>query len=347
MDLRLDYSHDELLAEPAYEQRLCILGRQLHGGLTPEGTYRSPRTLWRRPAIDAWKKRLEADGQPTTLIDPSVVPPYFPNVQQARLLLRNGVVEPISLMLTMTAIVEGSGKTGLEAIPKPPLDALIKESIQETCLGHLYKGLLEAHGRDEAGHGDEGGHDVMWEVARDLAFNHPPVPGDARERVNNRPRRPPEWHHPEIPRELEALLTSLIALLGMEIFNDNAMTWAEELLSDPEVSSRPDLAGKVISFIQQDEQIHVDYLSIAMLELRTRTFITDHGEVAAGPVVDEITRRVTSVHVQQRRQFIPQKKYQDIQDVLSRHPSGDRILREFGQLGELPSSAAGLLRAHP
>src|SRR3546814_15610676 len=47
------------------------------------------------------------------------------------------------------------------------------DDIRGTALDHLSKGLVEAHARDEAGHGDDAGHDRMWYAVRDIAFENP------------------------------------------------------------------------------------------------------------------------------------------------------------------------------
>ena len=57
-------------------------------------------------------------------------------------------------------------------MPFPDMHELVVEDIGEMAIGHLKKGLLEAHGFDEGGQPEKsiGGHDVMWFVARDLVF---------------------------------------------------------------------------------------------------------------------------------------------------------------------------------
>lgn len=340
MEPRLEYSRDELMADHPYARRLEFLGHRFHGGFTADGVYRSPRTLFRIPAVEAWAGRLKAAGGPTVLIPHDLVPPFFPTVEQSRLLLKGGLAEPIVRILTVIAIVEGFGNTGLQAIPKPPLEPLIKESIRATALGHLYKGLIEAHGRDEAGWGEEGGHNTMWEVARDLALGNPPVPADIMQSVTIGRGQPPPRMHPEIAAPLEQMLTALINLLAIEVFAESSFQWAKKLLADPEVSARADVAGRIVGYIQQDEKVHIAYLTAAMLELRARTLIgEDGGEIAAQPIVDEIAARVKAAHVGTRGRTIRLQRYEQIRQALSRHPKGDRLLDEFNRLGPIPAPA--------
>lgn len=340
MEPRLEYSRDELLADHPYARRLEFLGHRFHGGFTAAGVYRSPRTLFRIPAVEAWAGRLAAAGGPTVLVAHDIVPAFFPSVEQSRLLLKSGVAEPIVRILTVIAIVEGFGNTGLQAIPKPPLEPLIKESIRATALAHFYKGLIEAHGRDEAGWGEEGGHNMMWEVARDLALGNPPVPPDIMQSVMiGRGHQPPRMH-PEIAEPLEQMLTALINLLAIEVFAESSFEWAKKLLADPEVSARAEVAGEIVGYIQQDEKVHVAYLTVGMLELRARTLIGEGGrEIAAQPIIDEITARVKAAHLGTRGRTIRAQRYEQIKQALSRHPSGDRLLEEFNRIGPTPPPA--------
>ena len=116
---------------------------------------------------------------PTPLVEipQDTIPPHLPSVAQAKLLLREGVREPMVRTLTEIAIIEGFGAT-IRELPVPPLSSFIREGVAGTALSHLTGGLFEAHARDEAGWGEEGGHKQMWEAARDLALSNPKVPGD-------------------------------------------------------------------------------------------------------------------------------------------------------------------------
>jgi len=334
MEPRFEYSRDEIMAEHSYARRLDFLGKRFHGGFTGDEVYRSPRTLFRNPAIENWSLKLGTEGQPTVLIPHSIVPPFFPNVAQSKLLLKNGVTDPITRILTIIAIVEGFGNTGLQMIPNPPLEPLLKESIRGTTLAHLYKGLIDAHGRDEAGWETEGGHNTMWEVARDLALGNPEIPADIMSSVMIGGSGAPPRLHPEIPEMLERMLTSLINLLAIEVFAENSFEWAKALLADPEVSARADVAGEIVGYIQQDEKSHVGYLTTAMLEMRMRTIIHDGKEIAARQIIDAITERVKAAHVGQRENGIRRTRSDRIRGELSRHPSGDRLAAEFNALGD-------------
>ena len=110
------------------------------------------------------------------------MPPQHPNVAQAKLLLQNGVREPIVRALTIISIVEGFGAM-IRDVRVPKLEPLFVEGIEGTALAHLRLGLFEAHARDESGYREEGGHKQMWEAARDQALENPKIPDDVLMRI--------------------------------------------------------------------------------------------------------------------------------------------------------------------
>ena len=67
---KLNYTHDELLADHAYAKPHLEAGYRLHGGFDESGAYVSPRTLHRWPAVYAWQAELKRRGAP--LIDATV-----------------------------------------------------------------------------------------------------------------------------------------------------------------------------------------------------------------------------------------------------------------------------------
>ncbi len=176
---RLRYSRDEILTDPDYATRIERNGVLLHGGYAADGTYLPPRSVHRVPAIAAWAAQLEAAGHPSRVIEPEAVDRAFvPNTEQAKMLLRNGAAGAMTRILTLVGVVEGFGNDGIKLIPAMDLQSFIVEPIDATCLGHLFAGLLEAHGNDEAGRGDEAGHDQMWFAVRDAALSDPPITMD-------------------------------------------------------------------------------------------------------------------------------------------------------------------------
>jgi hypothetical protein len=105
---QLEYSREQLLATHPVEEPFVAGDVLCHGGFI-SGEYCSPRTLVRIPAIHAWKKRLAAEGHPLIYLPTSYVPPQYPNYEQTKLLLLEGVADPVVRAMTNVAIVEGFG----------------------------------------------------------------------------------------------------------------------------------------------------------------------------------------------------------------------------------------------
>ena len=82
------------------------------------------------------------------------------------------MTEPTIAALTRIGTVEGFGGM-LRQLPMPEFERCFVEDITGTAIAHIGRGLFEAHARDEAGHGDQAGHDGMWFAARDIAFEDP------------------------------------------------------------------------------------------------------------------------------------------------------------------------------
>jgi hypothetical protein len=235
---------------------------------------------------------LDEGGALITLQE-KYVPPHYPNYAQAKLLLQNGIVDPITRSLTTISIVEGFGAR-IRDVPLPDLRAEIVEDIDGTALAHLGAGLFEAHARDEAGHRSEGGHKQMWEAARDLGLDKPEVPDDVLLRMMSGQRRGrPERSFPELSEKLEALITVMSNVMVIEVFAEDVFEWAKQLLGDPEVATNPEAAAAMVSYIQADEKPHVQYLRTALSELRLRTLRSEDGktELPGAQVIDEIFKR--------------------------------------------------------
>ncbi len=291
---RLVYSEKELLASGDYASPLVAGGVRCHGGFDAGGRYRSPRTVHRGPAIRAWQARLRAEGASLLEIPDGLRPPQYPNVEQAKLLLREGVREPIVRALTLISIVEGFGAI-IRNVEVPELRSLVVEPIEGTALDHLKGGLFEAHARDESGYRDEGGHKQMWEAARDLALENPKIPGDVLVRLMGRRGRvrTRERSFPRLDETLERMLATMVQVLVIEVFAAGTFEWGERLLSDPELSAAPEEAAAMVRYICADESPHVDYLRTTLTEVRTRTLRTlDGGEIAGRAVVDGLVHRV-------------------------------------------------------
>lgn len=281
---RLDFAFAELLEDGAYAEPLIANGVRCHGGFTEDGVYRSPRTIHRLPAIHAWQENLRASGGSLLEISKDLMPPQYPSVDQAVLLCRHGVREPVVRALTIISVVEGFGAI-IRDVKIPKLADLLVEPIEGTALAHLGEGLFEAHARDEAGWGDQGGHKQMWEAARDLAFENPKIPADVLMRImggGGRRARKRERRFPQIDETLESMITMMSNVLIVEIFAEEVFRWGKQVLANPEISAEPERAAAMVGYIQCDENPHVEYLRVALSEIANRTVRTVDGKTVPG-----------------------------------------------------------------
>lgn len=352
---RLRYSRDELLAEPDYARRIERNGLLLHGGYDADGAYLPPRSLHRIPAIDAWSAELAAAGHATRVIDVEAVDRAFvPNTEQAKLLLRSGATGAMTRILTLIGVVEGFGNDGIKLIPPMDLQALIVEPIDDTCLGHLFTGLLEAHGNDEAGRAPEAGHDQMWFAVRDAALADPPVTMDMFENLPITP--PPGYGGPARPApeaitvggmldglrddvapELQLLVRAMVQILVIELLAYHTFAWASDVLGDPGCSHDAQFARETIDHIRTDEDIHVGYLQCALAELSTMTVRTlDGRNVPGSDLVDAASRSALDNQTGDRFDRILAYRLAQVRAELSAHPDGARLTAEFDALASSP-----------
>jgi hypothetical protein len=301
------WSREALLESGAYAEPLIAGGVRCHGGFDADGRYRSPRTLHRGPAIAAWQARLAEEGAALVDIDRRLMPPQYPNVAQAKLLLQHGVRDPLVRSLTIISIVEGFGAI-IRDVAVPDLRALVVEPVEGTALDHLAGGLFEAHARDESGWRDEGGHKQMWEAARDLALEKPRVPGDVLLRMMGRGGRAERGERllPELDAKAERLIVMMAQVLAVEVMAEGTFQWGIELLSDPDVSAEPKAAGDMVRYVRADESPHVEYLRTALSELRARTLRTQGGGTLMGReavdrVLHAMLRNLTRSRPRQQR----------------------------------------------
>ena len=330
---QLEFTRDELLAEIPYDEPLLAAGVRCHGGFV-DGRYRSPRALYRGPAIASWQARLREEGQPLLHLPTEYVPPHYPNYPQAKLLLKEGIVAPITRALTIISIVEGFGAR-IRELRLPDLRDAIKEDIAGTALAHLESGLFEAHARDEAGHRDQGGHKQMWAAARDLGLDKPEIPDDVLMRMMMRGPRPLRRRaFPELAPRLEDAITFMASVMVVEIFAEDVFEWAKALLGDPEVSADPEGGAAMVANIQADEKPHVEYLRTALSELRARTLIGEDGktELPGADVIDRIFESSLRAAATRRPQNEREDLRREIREAISDAARASEIGRSFENL---------------
>ena len=285
-----EYTEAELLANHPVAEPLIAGGRVCHGGFDEDGTYVSPRTLHRVPAVEAWRAKHARDfGGEVVDLPLDTWPAHFPNVAQARHLVANGVREPLMATLTRIGTVEGFG-ANIRLLKPTGWQRHFVEDIRGTAIDHLAGGLFEAHGLDEAGDESVAGHRDMWFAARDIAFPEPAPDVDIQKMLDRMgfgeggapggqaPRLLPD----DIPADVELTVGLMIRVLLIEISAFHTFAWAEDWLADPDLVAGDGEAARLVSYIRADETPHVAYLATAVTELRDRTWIGEGGQHHAG-----------------------------------------------------------------
>jgi hypothetical protein len=343
--MKLVYSTEEILADHPYARLNAFAGRRLHGGYDAAGTYISPRTLHRWPAIHAWQANLQAKGG--ELIDASrrlMRAPHAPTLAQMKLLLQHGVTLPLWNSLTTTGIIEGRGRM-LTGITAPDFQALVEEDISQTATAHLNRGLFVAHGLDEGGDGTPaiGAHDQMWYVVRDLALgeNAHPIP-----EIPERGGRPGADGReiPQVPAPVEMLLKQLMNVLMIEIRAERAFAFNVALLRDPEVfedrRAAAEQAATIVDQIRQDEVPHVAYLQLFISELRMLHFKTPAGPVEGRSFIDPLWAKIVAWNSEDVPRVQQAATRALVEQCLKARPDGADLLRRYDALAEADAEPA-------
>ena len=337
---QLTFERDDLLTSHDYTEAHVVAGRTLHGGMLADGRYQPPRALVRERALDAWEAALrERGGSPFPASAELLQGVRLPTVEQQLVLLRNGIGQWFWNMLTVIGKIEALG-SAIRMLPVPDLQAHIVEDISEMALGHLDRGLFEAHGIDEGGIPEEGigGHDEMWFAARDLAFGpdaYPdvePQPGLAREDGNR--------YLPEIAEEVEFLFSFLANLLIIEFRAELGFAESQAILRTPDLfvdrRAEAELAAEIVERIRADELIHVRSLCLYLGELRSVTFRTTEGGTIPGHVlIDRVWDDLVHWATVDQPAAMADQQRRLIEERILAHPEGEQVLAEFDAAGRL------------
>jgi hypothetical protein len=349
-DLQTTWTEAELLEDVAIEAPLILGGYRCHGGFDADGRYRSPRTRFRVPAIEAWQAS-HRDQFGTEMLDVPLGswPAAYPSVAQSRFLLQQGVREPVIMSLTRIGTVEGFGAMIRHAVVADR-QRFFDDSIAGTAIEHLDRGLFEAHARDEAGWDEEAGHKHMWFAVRDIAFEHP-VTDDQTEVMLERmgiasgatTPSPEEMRArmlaarvlEDIDIGLETMIRRMIGILLIEISAHHVFAWAEELLADPDLVAGGGDGARLVSYIRQDESPHVAYLATALTEMRDRTFIGESGHRIPGTeVIGPLWDRGLAESLGAGREQNRRLRVREVEDALDGHARRDEILEGFHGLSD-------------
>lgn len=337
---KLRFEREELLRSHAPLAEHVVAGHRLHGGFDADGRYVPPRTRVRGPAIAAWTRALRArggdllDAGPELLVGERAV-----NEAQQKLLLEEGLGQTFWNLLTITGEIEARGRL-LAEIEFPELGDAVIEDVSELAIGHLSRGLLEAHGLDEGGEPQRGigGHDVMWFALRDLAFGEVDFPAPE---IPARIGRPEEASVlvPEIPNRFERTIAFLMNLLLIEFRAELNFRFTEDLLRDPDLfrerRAQALEAADVVGRIRADEAIHVDSLRLYLGELRSLSFRTRAGGTIAGAaVIDRIWQGVVRWWTVEQPPLTAAQQRAVMRERIFAHPDGARIWSRYEALAD-------------
>jgi hypothetical protein len=349
----LHYSEDELLADHDIVEPLFAGGVRCHGGYTADGTYVPPRTKNRVPATNAWQAAHQTNFGTAILDAPiDLWPEPYPNVAQAKFLLRAGVRGPVITSLTRIGTVEGFGGL-IRNVGAGELQRFFVESIDGTCTQHLQRGLFEAQARDEAGFEHQAGHKQMWFAARDIAFESPVTDDETQEMMKRMGITTPAGGAPSVTPmfddldfTLEMMLRRMISLLFIEISAFHTFAWAEAVLSDTELVAGDGTAATIVGCIRTDETPHVDYLRTALTEMRDRTFVTTNGKPIAGTeVIGRLWDRLLDDSLHARREQFLRTTLREVEFALDGNPRHADLEAEFHALGSIRPQADGSFAA--
>ncbi len=335
MTARLVYDADELLREHEYAAPHVVAGHRMHGGMLADGSYQPPRALVREPALDAWTEALRARGGELLDADASLLGGVrLPTVEQSRVLLRNGLGETFWNSLTITGKIEAKGRL-LAEMTFPDLQPYIVDDIGEMAIGHLGTGLLYAHGIDEGGLPDQGigGHDVMWFVARDLAFGAGAYPDVEPPESIARPEAGRRFV-PEVEPVVEGMLSLLANLLIIEFRAEIGFAATQAILRTPDLfvdrRAEAELAAELVGRIRADEEIHVRSLRLYLGELASVRFRTvDGGEMPGDEVIGRFWHGLVHWATVEQPALAAAQQRERIAARIARHPDPDRVLSEF------------------
>lgn len=340
-DLKMVWSKEELEADHQYAQPHIEVDTRLHGGLDQDGNYISPRTLNRVPAIVNWRTKL--GRRDIDLIEANISlqkEDNYPNPEQQKHLLRNGLDQTLFDSLTNIGRIEASGVM-ISQLTVPDFQSIIEEDISGTTLGHLDKGLFTSHGWDEGGKpdSDEGGHDAMWYTVRDLLWDagtyELPEPGAGAEIKRN------EQIIPQIPAQFERILDLMMQILLLEMRAYQVFAISEDVMRDASLFTdrrdQAELAADIVHRIRMDETIHVGYLQTALTEFRSYTVKTVSGASLSGADLFDRSWEDLCYHagVLQPRQQRAEMEIVLKERILA-EADGEQIFKEFQALSTPP-----------
>jgi hypothetical protein len=131
------------------------------------------------------------------------------------------------------------------------------------------------------------------------------------------------------------MIQRMIDILLIEISAHHIFAWAESLLSDTDLVAGDGEPARVVGYIRQDEEPHVEYLRTALSEMRDRTFLTDSGGRRPGTeVIGTLWEQGLARSLGDRRRLQRRAAVAEVEHALEGHPRRRDILARFHQLAD-------------
>lgn len=336
--MTLVHDAEALLRSHDYARPHEEAGRRLHGGFLADGRYVPPRLRVRGPAVEAWTRALRARGGDLLPAESSLLGgARMPNAAQQKLLLQEGLGQTFWNTLTITGFIEARGRV-LADMTFPELGDVVEEDASTWALGHLNRGLLEAHGLDEGGEPEKGigGHDVMWFALRDLAFGEVDWPEPAVPASIARPES--AFVAPKgLPERYARTIDFLMNLLLIELRAERGFALTETLLRDPELFSgrraEAERAATLVERIREDEAIHVHSLRLYLGELRhAHLRLEDGGSVPGHALLDPMWEAIVHWATVEQPKLQAAQQREVLHARIARHPEAERVRAAFDAL---------------
>ncbi len=330
---QLVYTEADFLLDDEGVAPHMVAGALMHGGFRADGTYQPPRSRGRELALAEWEAALRSRGGAPLEAEPSLLNgARVATVAQSVVLLRHGLGETFWNSLTIIGKIEAKGRL-LADMPFPDLAPHVVEPIHEMAIGHLNKGLLKAHGWDEGGKPGVGAHDALWFAARDLAFGAGAYPVvDPPENIA-RPEAGQRFM-PELPPQIEGLLSLLMNLLIIEFRAEIGFSASQAILRTPGLfpgrDAEAEEAAAIIERIRTDEDIHVRSLRLYLGECAEVTFRTVDGRTVPGrELIERFWGGIVRWATVDQPALVADREREVLHERVMAHPNGAAIWQEF------------------
>jgi hypothetical protein len=148
---------------------------------------------------------------------------------------------------------------------------------------------------------------------------------------------------PELPPEIEGLLSLLANLLVIEFRAEIGFADTQSVLRTPDLFTErrveAELAAEVVERIRTDERIHIRSLCLYLGELCSVSFRTiDGGTVPGRELIDRFWGGLVRWATVDQPALTVERVRPVIEEHIATHPEADRVRAEFDAAGALTSS---------